>query len=112
MTTFDDIIDMVDDLNAEDLTQWIGSGWIKPDNPGEGYLFSATDIARVRLIAECHYELRIDLDSMDLILSLLDQVYGLRRELAALVRAVHAQPGDVRKNIMRATVQNINDARG
>ena len=109
MTTFDDIIDMFDDLNAADLEQWIVAGWIKPDAPDSEYYFSQTDIARIRLIAECRYELNIELDSMDVILSLLDQVYGLRRELSALVTAIHAQPSDVRKSIARATKQSIDD---
>lgn len=109
MTTFNDIIDMFEDLNAADLEQWIVSGWIKPDAPDSEYYFSQTDIARIRLIAECHYELNIELDSMDVMLSLLDQIYGLRRELHALVKAVHAQPSDVRKSIAHATTQSIDD---
>ncbi len=111
MTTFDDIIDMFDDLNAVDLEQWIVAGWIKPDTPDSEYYFSQTDVARIRLITECRYELNIELDSMDVILSLLDHVYGLRRELNALVRAVHTQPSDVRKDIARAATQNIDDDR-
>lgn len=109
MKHFDDIVDMIDDLNAEDLELWIGSGWVKPEITDNERIFTTTDIARVRLIVECHYDLNIEADSMAVVLSLLDQVYGLRRELGVLMRAIDAQPSDVRKNIARAAVENIDD---
>ena len=39
---------------------------------------------------------------MPVVLSLLDQVYGLRRELKALARAVDRQPEAVRQELMSA----------
>ena len=83
---FNDVVNMLDDLNADELAAWIDKGWIKPEKVSESSdVFHATDVARVRLIAECRYQLNLDVDTIDLIIPLLDQVYGLRRELRTLV---------------------------
>ena len=112
MMTFDDIVDMIDPLHSSDLSLWITHGWVRPQDT-DGYLsFSQTDMARVRLIAECHYDLQIDVDAMPLVLSLLDQVYGLRRELSYLANAVDAQPAEIRSEILQAAIASIgNDHR-
>ena len=105
---FNDVVNMLDDLNADELAAWIDKGWIKPEKVSESSdVFHATDVARVRLIAECRYQLNLDVDTIDLIIPLLDQVYGLRRELRTLVRAINAQPDDVRQKILDAADNRI-----
>jgi chaperone modulatory protein CbpM len=47
-------------------------------------------------------DLAIDADAVPVVLSLLDQLYGLRRELGALCGAVAAQPAAVRQAIEAA----------
>jgi chaperone modulatory protein CbpM len=46
-----------------------------------------------------HYELRIEEDSLSVVLSLMDQLYEARRHLNALLSAVDAQPEHVRAGI-------------
>ena len=99
---FDDVVNMLDDLSGDELATWINKGWIKPEKVSKSDVFHTTDIARVRLIAECRYQLNLDVETIDLIIPLLDQVYGLRRELRTLVRAINAQPDDVRQKILDA----------
>ncbi|MDA1097598.1 MAG: hypothetical protein O2967_01330 [Proteobacteria bacterium] len=108
MTTFEQIVEMFDTLAGEDLTVWIERGWVRPDSIDAGYRFSDTDLARVRLIWELQYELDIHRDTLPTVLSLLDQVYGLRHQLRHLAAAVSAQPPAVREEIARAlkTSQN------
>ncbi len=72
---------------------------ILPQQDGDGLRFDASDVVRVRLICELHYELWIEEDSMSVVLSLLDQLYTTRRSLRALLSAVEAQPEDVRARI-------------
>jgi len=102
MMTFEQIIDMFDVLGDEDLTIWIERGWVRPDRTGSEYRFSDTDTARVRLIWELHYELNIQHDTLPTVLSLLDQVYGLRHQLRNLSTAVAKQSPSVREEIARA----------
>lgn len=86
-------------LDRDALRRWIDQGWIIPHRRQDSIHFDDSDVARVRLIVELHYELRIEEDSMSVVLSLLDQLYTTRRALNALTIAVKAQPDDVRKSI-------------
>ncbi len=96
MMSFDAVIRLVGDLQAEELRRWIAERWVRPESGSEGYVFHEVDIARVRLIRELRYELAIDEEAMPVVLQLLDQVYALRRRLRAVAAAIEEQPEAVR----------------
>src|SRR5260221_2151275 len=105
MIDFEALLREIGALDAAELTRWIESGWVRPEG-GEGdWLFRAVDVARVRLIVEIRHELAIDDEAIPVVLSLLDQAYCLRRELAALCCAVAEQPEPVRQAITAALRQ-------
>ena len=89
-------------LDTAELTRWVESGWVRPEGEEGRWLFHAIDVARVRLIVEIRHELAIDEEAVPVVLSLLDQIYGVRRELAALCGAVAEQPDPVRRAIAAA----------
>ena len=86
-------------LRRETLHIWIERGWVTPKRGRGGLRFREIDVARVRLIYEFSIELELDEDAIDVVLSLLDQVHGLRHQLRRLAGAVNAQPDDVRRRI-------------
>jgi chaperone modulatory protein CbpM len=90
---------MFTDLPAQELTGWIERGWVQPETAESGWVFQEIDIARVRLIHDLRRDMDVGEDTMPLVLSLLDQVYGMRARLKAVLRAVEAQPADVREAI-------------
>ena len=94
-----ELVEMIGRLEAEALQRWIDLGWVLPQRVGDSVRFDESDVARVRLIYELHYELRIEEDSMSVVLSLMDQLYGVRRSLRTLLSAVEAQPEEVRARI-------------
>lgn len=94
-----ELIEAVGSVEADALRRWVDLGWILPQHDGDDLRFDDSDVARVRLICELHYELRIEEDSMSVVLSLMDQLYQARRSLRALLSAVEAQPQDVRARI-------------
>ncbi len=100
-----DILAMIEALDVDELTIWIERGWVRPMGGAGSQTFSETDVARVRLIHECIYELGVETETLPLVLSLLDQVYGLRRELAALAAAVDALPDETRTTILQHMAQ-------
>ena len=111
MIGFDALLREVGALDPAELTSWIDSGWVRPEGEPGGWLFHEVDVARVRLIVEIRHDLAIDADSVPVLLSLLDQLYGLRRELGALCRAVAAQPEATRQAIA-AALRERGDAAG
>ena len=94
-----ELIELIGRVEADALRRWVDLGWILPQHDGDDLRFDDTDVARVRLIYELHYELRIEEDSMSVVLSLMDQLYQARRSLHTLLSAVEAQPEDVRARI-------------
>ena len=86
-------------LDEPELEAWIARGWIRPDLADETPVFHDIDLARVRLILDLREQMRIEDETIPLVLSLLDQIYELRAQLRTVVRAVHAQPAPVRAAI-------------
>lgn len=95
----DELVEMIGHLQADALQRWIDLGWVLPRRDGDSVRFDELDVARVRLICELHYELRIEEDSMSVVLSLMDQLYQVRRSLRTVLSAVDAQPEEVRTRI-------------
>jgi chaperone modulatory protein CbpM len=99
MMSESELVQTVALLEADALQRWIEAGWVLPVGGDDVRRFDDSDIARVRLICELHYELQIEEDSLSVVLSLLDQLYATRRSLQTLIAAVAAQPEDVRTRI-------------
>ena len=94
-----ELVEMIDHLEADALQRWIDLEWVRPQRDGVNFRFDALDVARIRLICELHYELRIEEDNMSVVLSLMDQLYRARRSLRSVLAAVEAQPEEVRGQI-------------
>jgi chaperone modulatory protein CbpM len=101
------LIDAMDRLESDALKRWIDFGWVSPMVDGDDVRYDVVDVARVRLICDLHYELRIEESSLSVVLSLMDQLYAARRDLRRLAVAVKAQPDDVRQAIAElARIEN------
>ncbi len=89
MFTIDLVITQISGLNRETLEHWIFNQWVRPDRNGTTYVFHEIDVARVRLINELHNDMNVNDDALPIVLSLLDQLYDLRRRMRALGDAIH-----------------------
>jgi chaperone modulatory protein CbpM len=86
-------------LHPQDLERWIVNEWVRPDGCAGAYGFRDIDVARVRLIQELRDEMQIDEDVIPIVLSLLDQLYAMRRQIRDLSAALdRAASDDVRRN--------------
>jgi chaperone modulatory protein CbpM len=99
MTSVAVVCQMIGDLETHELERWIVERWVLPDGSEGGYVFHEVDVARVRLIVELRRDLAIDDEAMPLVLSLLDQVYALRRRLKGIAGALAALPPELRAAI-------------
>jgi chaperone modulatory protein CbpM len=96
------VLQRIAGLDEAELVGWVERRWVQAEPGPEGYRFHEVDIARVQLILEIRRDCAVDEDAMPLVLSLLDQVYRLRRQLKALSDAVAAQPDAVRERVLDA----------
>ncbi len=106
MRTLSEVVVLVGRVDRVELYRWVELGWVAPARPiaqeeGSGEpAFSDLDIARVRLICDLRHDLAVEEETVPLVLSLLDQLYAMRRQMNALTGALRQQPEDVRRAVM------------
>lgn len=102
MIAFDELLGRLAGLDRNELVRWVENRWVLPEWRNETWLFHEVDVARVELIFEIRHEFAVDDEALELVLGLLDQVYGLRRQLRRLCDALEDQPAEIRDAIRRA----------
>jgi chaperone modulatory protein CbpM len=100
MLTVVQVLRTVEGLSRAELDEWVSRHWITPARRDPEVLFAEIDVARIRLIKELHGDLAVDADAMPVLLSLIDRMYGLRRQLRVLCAAIEEQPEPVRRDIL------------
>lgn len=101
-----DVVDVVGEVTLRRLRLWVRNGWILPLSGEEGPLFDDMDVARVRLVCQLKDVLNLNAEGIGIVLSLLDQLYGVRRDLNTLEAAIEQQPRAVRRQILE-TVRDL-----
>ena len=102
MIAFEEVLIRYRGLERRELARWVENRWVLPERHAESWVFHEVDVARVELILGIRRDFAIDDEAMELVLGLLDQVYGLRRQMKRLCEAVATQPQDVQDAIRRA----------
>ena len=101
MKTLSEVVLTVERIDRVELARWVELGWVAPVGRERGEpAFSDLDVARVCLICDLVHDLAVEEETVPVVLSLLDQVYALRRQLGALTAAIQRQPEDVRRAIL------------
>jgi len=98
MTTFEEIL-RLHRIQRVELTGWIEQRWVRPRETAEGYVFDEVDEARIELISELRRDLMVEDDVLDVVLSLLDQLYATRRMLRTVEETLETLPEPVRAQI-------------
>ena len=75
-------------LDGETLEVWIEEEWLVPSGAATELAFSEADLARAKLIQDLIQDLGVNAEGVGVILNLLDQMHGLRKALADMLRSV------------------------
>ena len=95
-----------------DLVAWIEERWVLPQPEGSDWSFTDADIARVRLILELRRDLRIEPETLPVVLSLLDRVYALRRTLRDVWGVLEELPEPARRTVEDRLIDLTSRTRG
>jgi chaperone modulatory protein CbpM len=98
----EDVLPLFPDLEAVEITSWVERGWVCPASGGGTWVFREIDVARVRLVRDLRREMEVEEETVPLVLSLLDQLYDVRRTLRGVARALEGQPEEVRAAVLKA----------
>jgi chaperone modulatory protein CbpM len=80
-------------LDGQTLEVWIEEEWLIPGRTESDLIFSEADLARAKLIRDLIDDLDVNSEGVGIVLHLLDQVHGLRRVLAEVLKSVHPSAG-------------------
>jgi chaperone modulatory protein CbpM len=82
------------------LDIWVEQGWVVPVKDDGPEAFYDADVARGLLILDLSDAIGVNHEGIDVIMSLVDQVHGLRAKLQALTDAIRDQDEPVRRRIV------------
>ena len=88
-------------LDEAELSRWIDAAWVRARGRTGAWEFEAVDVARIRLIHTLRTEMEVNEPAVPVVLSLLDQLYELRRNAARLNTALAALSPDARALILQ-----------
>lgn len=97
-----DVVATVHRVQLQELRLWVQEGWVRPAEGDNGPVFDELDVARIQLVCDLRKDMSLPTDAVPVVLSLLDQIHGLRRELRVLAEAVDAQSEETRRKIVDA----------
>ena len=101
MISIELVLTLVSGLQRPDLERWIKHRLVLPDSAAGAYVFREIDVARVRLIREFRDDLQVNEEALPIVLSLLDQLYDVRRRMRELGRALgRTAPIDLREAVL------------
>lgn len=80
-------------IDRPTLKVWIEEEWLLPKKSAEGWQFSDLDLARANLIIDLRENMGVNDAGLDVILHLLDQMYGLRSIVSELLGSIHESAG-------------------
>jgi chaperone modulatory protein CbpM len=108
MISIEVLITQVSGVGRQDVERWITHGWVRPDGAPGQYVFHEIDVARVRLIRQLNQEMQVNEDALPVVLSLLDQVYALRRRMREIGDALGRTASDeTRERLIRHLTSQI-----
>jgi len=81
-------------LDDGTLEAWIAEEWLIPGGSGAEPAFTDADVARAAFIRDLRHDLAVNDAGIDVILGLVDQMHGLRRTLADLMREMRERQGE------------------
>lgn len=112
MISIELVLTLVSGLQRPDLERWIVHRLVLPDSAAGGYVFREIDVARIRLIRELRDNLQVNEEALPIVLSLLDQLYEVRRRMRELGQALgRTAPLEVRQAVVTQLTGDIESNR-
>ena len=100
MKTLEEALEMLDaPIDRAMVERYIAHEWLRPVAHKAGWYFEEIDIARIELVYHLTQDVQVNEHGMDVVLSLLDQLYGMRARMQSLTHAVTQQSPEVQSEI-------------
>lgn len=97
------------EIQQTEVEAFVQQSWVIPLQEQGGYFFDEADKARIELICELRRDMAVNDEAVPVILSLLDQLYGLRRTLGEIREAVRELPPDWRAHVEKRLSRSLGE---
>jgi len=94
-----EVVARVEGMTVARLRAFVAAECVRPSEAEGRVGYGEADVARVRLAAELARDFELDADASAMVLSLVDQIHGLRLALRQLGEAVSEEPEDIRARV-------------
>ena len=98
--TEDEVLATIARLTPDRLSVYLAAEIVIPEQTEQGLVYQSIDVARLELACELHDQYDMEADALSMMISLIDQMHGLRAELREVLNAVEAQPEPVRQQVI------------
>lgn len=98
----DEVITAVARLTRTQLVGFVNARVVTPMQSDKGPVYGRLDLVRIELLCELSEEFDLDDDALGIVISLVDQLHGVRAELRAVVDAIAREPEDVGVRLRKA----------
>ncbi|MES0862326.1 hypothetical protein ABLN87_08195 [Ruegeria sp. SCPT10] len=98
--TEEELIATITRLTSDRLTEYLAAEIVIPEQSAQGVVYHSIDVARLELACELHEQYDMEADALSMMISLIDQMHGLRAELREVLNAVEAQPEPIRQQVI------------
>jgi chaperone modulatory protein CbpM len=94
-----EVVAQVRGLTVTRLRAFVAADCLAPHEREGRLAFAEADVARAALLEELVEDFELDADAAAMVVSLVDQIHGLRRQLRRLGEAVAAEHPEVRARV-------------
>jgi len=101
----DHVVSVVARLTRKQLISFVKAEIVIPLQSDTGPVYRQMDIARIELLCELAEQFDLQNDALGMVISLVDQLHGVRAELRAALAAIEREEADVRSRIGEGLVQ-------
>ena len=89
-------------IGASELDLWVEHGWLAPEPTAGQKRFREADLARGKLIIDLIQNLGLNEEGVDIVMTLIDQLHGVRGALRDLVSAISQEDIVVQRRLLAA----------
>ena len=100
MKTLEQVLEILEArIDRTTVEDYIARQWLRPIPHPTGWHFDEIDIARLEMVCHLTQDIEVNNEGMDVVLSLLDQLYGMRAHMRKLSHAIALQSPEVQADI-------------
>lgn len=106
----EEVVTRITRLTHAQLVSYVEAQIVKPMRSEQGPVYGQMELVRLELLCDLSEQFELDEDALGLVISLIDQLHGVRAELRSFVEAVGREPEEVRERVRKAVLENRSGA--